>query len=212
MKRKGESKDAMDDDVRVRSSQRKKAKKTENKDENGDLRPAKSYRTKKTEGKGNSETKKSLGPKKRRQENSEGPADPVETCRQKGLSGSPTYDEHGFELDKEYIIKRTSNRAPTRSEAWGKKAEAHWDLKKKEDERIGEMMGVPFTQQSPLHHFAWDDRVARDLGIAFHEVGMEECELYFRSHLGLITTMCCSQDMSREQATPKTSLITRIAS
>ncbi|MCJ1450822.1 hypothetical protein MMC28_001156 [Mycoblastus sanguinarius] len=166
----------MDDDVRVRSSQRKKAKKTENKDENGDLRPAKSYRTKKTEGKGNSETKKSLGPKKRRQENSEGPADPVETCRQKGLSGSPTYDEHGFELDKEYIIKRTSNRAPTRSEAWGKKAEAHWDLKKKEDERIGEMMGVPFTQQSPLHHFAWDDRVARDLGIAFHEVGMEEYE------------------------------------
>ena len=101
----------------------------------------------------------------------------VEECRRKGLDGSPTYDELGFELDKEYIIKHTGGRP----RPLGKRAEKHLDQKRVDGERKREMMfgkGADAGEGESRvgREEQWDDRVARDLGIAFHEVGMEEYE------------------------------------
>ena len=101
-----------------------------------------------------------------------------EQVRRKGLNGSPTYDTLGYELDKEYIIKKTSNRMPSARSAWGKKAMDHFDKKRRETERKVKILGLAksYNNISPFDEFAWDDKVARDLGIAYHLVGMEEYE------------------------------------
>lgn len=95
----------------------------------------------------------------------------IEKCRRKGLNGSPTYDTLGFELDKEYIIKHTGGRP----RPLGKKAEERLEQKRKDSQRKAEIIGVP-GDENTIHEEAWDDRVAKDLGLAFHEVGMEEYE------------------------------------
>ena len=95
----------------------------------------------------------------------------IEKCRRKGLNGSPTYDTLGFELDKEYIIKHTGGRP----RSLGKKALDRLDQKSKDKQRKAEIIGLP-GDDNTIHEQAWDDRVARDLGIAYHEVGMEEYE------------------------------------
>lgn len=95
----------------------------------------------------------------------------IEECRRKGLNGSPTYDKFGFELDKEYIIKHTGGRPRPLSD----KAQDHLEQKRKDSQRKAEIIGVP-GDENTNHEVAWDDRVARDLGMAYHEVGMEEYE------------------------------------
>ena len=95
----------------------------------------------------------------------------IEECRRKGLKGSPTYDKLGFELDKEYIIKHTGGRPRPP----GGKALDRLKQKRKDREKKAEIIGV-LGDDNLIHEDAWDDRVARDLGIAYHEVGMEEYE------------------------------------
>ncbi len=101
-----------------------------------------------------------------------------EEVRRKGLNGSPTYDTLGYELDKEYIIKKLSNRVPSARSARGKKAMDHFDQARKKTERKAELLGLSksYNYISPFDQMAWDDKVARDLGIAYHEVGVEEFE------------------------------------
>lgn len=99
----------------------------------------------------------------------------VEECRRKGLNGSPTYDTLGFELDKEFIIKHTGGRP----RPLGKKALDRLDQKRRDSEKKAELMGTA-GDENTIHEQAWDDRVARDLGIAFHEIGMEEYEEWQR--------------------------------
>lgn len=119
------------------------------------------------------ETKASRPPStKRRKKQTPEPKEPMPStkCLQKGLRGSPTYDELGYELDYDYILK-TSGR-PRRP---GKRTEEKMDRAIKDDARKAEIMGRP--EDARLQEgAAWDDRVARDLGKAFHEVGLEEYE------------------------------------
>ena len=98
--------------------------------------------------------------------------------RRKGLKGSPTYDTLGYELDKEYIIKKVSNRPPSARSAWGPKAMEKFAKERRDTERKVKILGINKSENniSPLDEMAWDDKVARDLGNAYHEVGVEEYE------------------------------------
>ena len=98
--------------------------------------------------------------------------------RRKGLKGTPTYDTLGYELDKEYIIKKVSNRPPSARSAWGPKAMEKFAKERRDTERKVKILGINKSENdiSPLDEMAWDDKVARDLGKAYHEVGVEEYE------------------------------------
>lgn len=100
---------------------------------------------------------------------------PVEICLRKGPRGSPTYDEMGYELDYEYLCKVTHRR----SRPSFNKLMKMMEQEKKERKRKSEIMGVP-EEKCQEQKAAWDDRVARDLGMAFHEVGIEEYEEWHR--------------------------------
>ena len=93
----------------------------------------------------------------------------------KGPRGSPTYDELGFELDYEEIVKRSRRPRPLSG-----KALAKLDEKRKERARKADVLGVEPEKFSGIAENHLDDRVARDLGLAFHEVGMEEFEKWHR--------------------------------
>lgn len=98
--------------------------------------------------------------------------------RRKGLKGSPTYDTLGYELDKEYIIKKVSNRVSSARSAWGPKAMEKFAKERRDTERKAEILGLAksYDNISSYDQMAWDDKVARDLGKAYHEVGIEEYE------------------------------------
>lgn len=95
---------------------------------------------------------------------------PRQICLRKGPRGSPTFDRMGFELDYEYIIKCQGRPRPL-----SKRAMANLDKKREESERKKKIMWAD-TERVTSTEPAWDDRVARDLGIAYHEVGIEEYE------------------------------------
>jgi len=95
----------------------------------------------------------------------------VEECRRKRLNGSPTYDELGYELDKEFSIKHTGGRP----RPLGKRALERLEQKGKDRERKAKILGMK-DSGDVRNEDAWDDRVARDLGITFHKVGMKEYE------------------------------------
>lgn len=119
------------------------------------------------------ETKALCSPSpKRRKKKTPEPKEPMPStkCLQKGPRGSPTYDELGYELDYDYILKCSGQ--PRRP---GKRAEEKMDQKMKDGARKAEIMGRP-DDVRVQEGAAWDDRVAKDLGKAFHEVGMEEYE------------------------------------
>ncbi|KAL8751589.1 MAG: hypothetical protein Q9184_006023, partial [Pyrenodesmia sp. 2 TL-2023] len=103
---------------------------------------------------------------------------PVQVCLRKGPQGSPTYDEAGYELDFDYILK--SVRPPKRL---GKRGLEQLREQRKEDERKKELMEVTEEQARKLYMGAMDDKVARDLGIAYHEVGIEEYEEWHKRGL-----------------------------
>ncbi|KAL8918903.1 MAG: hypothetical protein Q9208_007084 [Pyrenodesmia sp. 3 TL-2023] len=96
---------------------------------------------------------------------------PVEVCLRKGPGGSPTYDEAGYELDFDYILKST--RRPRRL---GKRGMERLREERKKDERKRKLVEVSEEQARKFYMGAMDDKVARDLGIAYHEVGIEEYE------------------------------------
>ncbi|KAL8899382.1 MAG: hypothetical protein Q9207_006227 [Kuettlingeria erythrocarpa] len=96
---------------------------------------------------------------------------PIQICLRKGPQGSPTYDEAGYELDFAYILKST--RRPQRL---GKRGMEKLKQDRKQDERKRELMAVTESQARKFYMGAMDNKVAQDLGIAYHEVGMEEYE------------------------------------
>lgn len=122
---------------------------------------------------GNSEEEQSPPPKKKGKKATPPPPNegPVAVCLRKGPRGSPTYDEAGYELDFDFILK--SSRRPRRL---GKRGMKRLQEKQKEDERKKELMEVTEEQARKFYMGAMDDKVARDLGIAYHEVGIEEYE------------------------------------
>lgn len=113
-------------------------------------------------------------PKRRRKNSPVESKDPVEVCLRKGPRGSPTFDEMGYELDYDFIAKRCTGRPRVP----GKRAQAKFERMGKENERKAEIMGILPKDTRFVQH--WDDRVARDLGIAYHEVGMEEYEQWHK--------------------------------
>lgn len=118
----------------------------------------------------------------------------VEECRQKGLRGSPTYDELGFELDKEYIIKHTGGRP----RPLGKRAMDRMAKQDEERERKGEIMGVTEDSKNSIQdENVWDDLVARNLGLAYHEVGIEDFEQWHEK--GFKTRPEKFKDLSSEE-------------
>ena len=100
---------------------------------------------------------------------------PTAICLKKGPKGSPTYDKLGYELDYNLIAGRSSGRRRTH-----KQSEEYWERERSERERKTEIMNFSKDNESALTGMAQDDRVARDLGIAYHEVGIEEYELWYQ--------------------------------
>ncbi|MCJ1463387.1 hypothetical protein MMC07_001994 [Pseudocyphellaria aurata] len=93
--------------------------------------------------------------------------------RKGGPSGSPVYDELGYQLD---YHKLTGNAYSSRSSKPGKpryKSERELD---KEEHRKRKIMGTPKNNVSALTLMAWNERVSRDLMIPFHTVQMEHFE------------------------------------
>ena len=75
--------------------------------------------------------------------------------------------------DKEFILKHFGGRSRRLSDT-----AMEWSEKRKEkDERKMEIMGL---LEERNRFGVCDDRVARDLGIAYHEVGLEEYEKWAR--------------------------------
>ena len=125
----------------------------------------------------------------------------VEQVRRKGLSGSPTYDTLGYELDKAYIIKKTSNRPPSARSAWGEKAMKKFAQERRDTMRKVEILGLNKHENniSPFDEFAWCDKVARDLGIAYHLVGMEEFEEWKRRGFSVREGEVVGESMEEEE-------------
>ena len=111
-------------------------------------------------------------PKRRRKPTPEPSQRPQDICLRKGPLGSPTYDQMGYELDYNRIAKRSGRPRPL-----GKRALERLDKKREESKRKAFLMNQ--RTENRLDENAWDDRVARDLGIAFHEVGIEEYEQWY---------------------------------
>ena len=125
-------------------------------DDNDDDEPKSNKRAKTTE---------KAGTKLSREESE----DPTSAVFKKGPNGSSTYDRLGYELDRDYVLKYCGGRPRPLS----KRAQKHIEEQGKEDQRKMEIMGLP---ESCNRFRACDDRVARDLDIAYHEVGVEEYE------------------------------------
>lgn len=81
----------------------------------------------------------------------------------------------GYELDYKKIAKSSGRPRPL-----GKRAMERIAVKQKEDERKAVLMGAS-DRSYATQTAAWEDRVARDLGLAFHEVGIEEFEKVVRT-------------------------------
>lgn len=98
---------------------------------------------------------------------------PIDLCYARGPKGPPTYDRLGYELDYHKIAasRRRSGRPGTK---------AYMDMleqEERDDKRKTDIMGGPDrNQQSAMTLSLWTDRVARDLGIPYHKVEMEQFE------------------------------------
>ncbi|KAI4246090.1 MAG: hypothetical protein LQ352_006449 [Teloschistes flavicans] len=75
-------------------------------------------------------------------------------------------------VEKEYIIR--ASRVPRDPDLGSKRAEQKTEKDARDQERKAEIMGRPCTNDMLSETVAWYDRVAKDLGKAFHEVGVEE--------------------------------------
>ena len=93
---------------------------------------------------------------------------PLTKCLQNGRRVSPTYNERGYELDYEYVVKYTGRPRPV-----SKCGQEGLEQKQKGSETRAEIPGRPTPE---LEENAWVDRVAIDLGEAFHEMGTDEYE------------------------------------
>ena len=112
---------------------------------------------------------------RRRHNEVEESEDPITICFNKGPNGSPTHDKLGFELDYHKVAPSMRARKPN-----FKKQEKHLKEAAEDDKRKGEIMGVGGMNggKGPggLAVPAMTDRVARDLGMPYHKVGVEHFE------------------------------------
>jgi len=94
-------------------------------------------------------------------------------CIAGGPNGPPVYDELGFLLSYQKCCRAWGR--PRRS--LGAKYFAMLDQKAAESECKREIMGTAREKVSALTYMAWDDRVARELGIMYHQVEMKHFEI-----------------------------------
>jgi len=94
-------------------------------------------------------------------------------CFAGGPNGPKVFDEAGFELS--YAKCKKAMRPGIRRTAPDKYMQMLED-DAKEDARKCEIMGTPQMKVSALTGMAWDDRVARELGIPYHKVEMRHFE------------------------------------
>jgi len=105
---------------------------------------------------------------------------PTERCLRKGPHGSPTKDELGYELDYKAIAKASHR---PRARAMSDKYMEMLDREAENDRRREEIMGVSEAESHKLPGIAesaMTNRVAIDLGIPYHTVGMGEFEEWHR--------------------------------
>ncbi len=98
---------------------------------------------------------------------------PRSRCLAGGPKGPKVYDDLGFELSYEACagISRGWTRRP--------RGMSYYDMEDKRDlerARKREIMGTRREYVSALTYMAWDDRVARELGIPYHKVEMKHFE------------------------------------
>lgn len=104
--------------------------------------------------------------------------DTIEKCLRRGPHGPPTYDDLGYALDYHAVAR--SRRRP-RVRAFSDKYLEMLERDERNERRMEQIMGV--TDRDELSGFAetaMTNRVAKDLGIPFHTVGMEEFEEWHR--------------------------------
>ena len=100
---------------------------------------------------------------------------PKAICLRKGPQGSPTFDKLGYELDYKAVSGAGRGRRKSR-----KQREDDLERDTRERKRKDEIMNISKQTKTTMTNMARDDRVARDLGIAYHEVGMEEYEEWYK--------------------------------
>ncbi|MCJ1390050.1 hypothetical protein MMC18_002908 [Xylographa bjoerkii] len=111
-----------------------------------------------------------------RQREFEESTDPITVCLRQGPGGPPVFDEHGFELDYEAVRKCSYRHARPSFKKMEKWAE-EWKERAKRKSEILKM------SESQLRYFVDDcirDRIAKDLGFQYHQVGMAALEEWDR--------------------------------
>ncbi|KAK3175298.1 hypothetical protein OEA41_002545 [Lepraria neglecta] len=105
---------------------------------------------------------------------------------------------------------KSNNRQSSGRSAWGKKAMNDFEQKRKDRKRKAVILfGKGADDGSVLVEDAWGDRVAKDLGKAFHDIGMEEYEEWKRK--GFKVDAEEFEDLSKEEKERLMDLATGIA-
>jgi hypothetical protein len=102
-----------------------------------------------------------------------GPNDPCQKLLRRGPTGRPVYDELGFEYSYEKVAGSSRRRRPNFS-----KIEEMMEREGREEKKIMEIMGCIDKDSYWRVKDAWQDKVSRDLGIPYHEVELEEWEVW----------------------------------
>jgi hypothetical protein len=121
---------------------------------------------------------------------------------------APIYDSLGYELSPTRIQRASRRyRKPSNYEAY----EARMQKDRKEQIRKCEIMGTPREKVSAMTLMAWDDRVARELGIEYHKVEMKHFEELKRRGFVAKEGEFKASNMSKEERERITTLATRSA-
>ncbi|KAH7336103.1 hypothetical protein BKA65DRAFT_27942 [Rhexocercosporidium sp. MPI-PUGE-AT-0058] len=97
---------------------------------------------------------------------------PRSQCVANGPNGPKVYDKLGFELSYD----KCAEVGVVRRQMKGARYYAMLDREDEEERRKGEIMGTKKEKVSAVTYMAWDDRVARELGIPYLEVEMKHYE------------------------------------
>lgn len=125
-------------------------------------------------------------------------------CVANGPNGPKVYDEAGFELS--YKKCASVGRAPRRSH--GAQYFAMLEREAEESRRKEEIMGTRREHVSALTSMAWNDRVARELGIPYHKVEMKHFEELARRGFKAKEGEFEAANMSKEEQERLTKLCT----
>lgn len=97
----------------------------------------------------------------------------------------------GYELDYDLVTE-----LPGRPRPLGKRGMTRLDEKKEQGKWKAEIIGYP-DLDNVFHKKACNDKVARDLGIAFHKVGVEEYEEWHKKGFRVEPGEC--DEISKEE-------------